>query len=439
MPVIKRLPADDTSNGWSADLSPRQAKPPLAGDQRADWVVVGAGFAGLAAARRLAELRPHQQVALIEAQTVGEGASGRNSGFAIDLPHNVGSSLEELDGSQRYMRLARAAMASHEQLIARHRIDCGWTIAGKYHAAVSPKGAQEVLQPFVKELEALGEPYRWLEAAALRQEIGTPYYHAAVYTPGCALMNPAALCRGLADSLPENVTLYEKTPVQAVDYDNGTRLTTPEGSLFAPKTIIAVNGFVEQFGFYRGKVLPFAAHASLSRRLSDDERAALGGKDQWGLTPANAFAGVTMRLTPDRRILIRQDIRYCPSYRQSDAIRAAVRKNHKRLFDRRFPMLPQVEIEHTWTGYLALTGNHVPGFGEVAPNIFAAVCQNAVGVTKGTIGGLLAADLACGQDNPLIEDMRSLGEPERLPPRPLLDIGVRARFAWELWRARAEA
>ena len=439
MTRIRILPGDDTTNGWSRMLPPRQPRPALDGDIRADWVVVGAGFAGLAAARRLAENRPDDRIALIEAQAAGEGASGRNSGFAIDLPHNVGSSLEELEGSQRFMGLARAAIDHLETAVRGHDIDCDWSRRGKYHAAVTAEGTRDVLEPFARELDALGEPYRWLDAGTLRDEIGTPYYHAAVHTPGCVLMNPAALCRGLADSLPKNVALYEGTPVLETAHDNGIRLTAPEGSVFAPKMIVAVNGFAQQFGFYKGRILVFAAHASLSRPLTGEERAALGGQDDWGLTPANAFAGITMRLTRDQRILIRQNIHYCPSFRQSDARRAEIQRQHKRLFDGRFPMLPQVGMEHTWTGYLALSQNHAPGFGQVAPGVYAAVCQNAVGVTKGTIGGILAADLACGEDNPLIADMESLGTPDRLPPRPFLDLGVRAKFAWEIWRARAES
>ncbi|MCP5088262.1 MAG: FAD-dependent oxidoreductase, partial [Rhodobacteraceae bacterium] len=86
---ISRLPKDDRYNGWSAILSPRAAKPALSGDFTADWIVLGAGYAGLAAARRLAENCPDQEIALIDAGEVGENASGRNSGFAIDLPHNV--------------------------------------------------------------------------------------------------------------------------------------------------------------------------------------------------------------------------------------------------------------------------------------------------------------------------------------------------------------
>ena len=97
---IKRLPKDDVTNGWSAVLEGREVNPALVSDQHADWLVLGAGYAGLAAARRLAENCPEDKIAIVDAGSAGENASGRNSGFAIDLPHNVGSSLDELEGSQ---------------------------------------------------------------------------------------------------------------------------------------------------------------------------------------------------------------------------------------------------------------------------------------------------------------------------------------------------
>ncbi|MCP4329923.1 MAG: FAD-binding oxidoreductase [Alphaproteobacteria bacterium] len=439
MTKIAVLPADDATNGWSRILARRVPRPPLEREIHADYVVVGAGFAGLAAARRLAENRPQDKIVLIEAQEVGEGASGRNSGFAIDVPHNVGSSLAELEASERFIRLARAAVSQLGALVEAHAIDCQWTQTGKFHAAVTERGASEVLHPFVKELEALGEPYRWVDRKALVGAVGTPHFQTAVYTPGTILMNPAALTRGLADSLPANVTLYEHCPVTEADYRNTVRLSVPNGAVTAPKMIVTTNGFAQHFGFFKGRLLVFASHASLTRPLDDDERQALGGVDNWGLTPANAFAGITMRLTADRRILIRQNVHFQPNFRVSDAQRTDASRTHQRLFAERFPMLPKVTIEHTWTGFLCLSRNHAPGFGRVAPNIYTAVCQNAVGVTKGTIGGTLAADMATGRDNPLIADMESLGAPTKLPPRPFLDLGVRARFAWEIWRNRAEA
>jgi len=188
----------------------------------------------------------------------------------------------------------------------------------------------------------------------------------------------------------------------------------------------------------RRSLLVFTLDASLTRPLTADERSALGGQDDWGLTPANAFAGVTMRYTQDYRILIRQRFRFTPSFRRGQAEVAKVRAGHQKAFLRRFPMLPAVTLEHTWRGFVCFSRNHAPGFGRLGPHVFGAVCQNAVGVTKGTISGLLAADMACGIENPLIADLESQGVPNNLPPRPFLDLGVHARFGAELWRGRQE-
>ena len=438
MAKVPILPQDDRTNGWSRLLPERQIAPALKGAQIADWVVIGAGYAGLAAARRLAENRPNDKIILVEAHEVGEGASGRNSGFAIDLPHNVGSSLQELEGSRRFVRISRAAIAYLEKTVRDSAIDCDWSARGKYHAAVAPKGRKDVLAPFARELDSLGEKYRWLDRAQLAAEIGTRYFHSAIYTAGGILMNPAALTRGLAENLPENVSLHEHSPVTEADFTNGVRLTTPQGSVAAATAILAVNGFASQFGFYRRSLLSFLSYASLTRPLTAAERTALGGADDWGLTPVNALSGVTMRLTRDQRILMRHGFRYAPSFRRRETEAGEARAEHQRLFHKRFPMLPDVRMEHTWRGFVCLSRNHAPGFGRLGPNVLGAVCQNAVGVTKGTIGGLLAADMACGVDNPLIQDMESQGRPARLPPQPFLDLGVRARFAMELWRGRKE-
>ena len=436
---IDRLPLDDRTNGWSSILPARTPKPALDGDVSADWVVIGAGFAGLAAARRLAVNRPDQKIAVIEAGAAGENASGRNSGFAVDLPHNVGSSLDELDGSHRFMRLARMAIAELDDIIKSQHIDCAWSPIGKYHAAVSARGVKSVLEPFATELDSLGEPFEWVRKPDLVEKVGSTHFTAAIYTPGGALLNPAALTRGLADTLPGNVTLYENSPVQQASFKNGVHLETANGSLRGARLIMATNGFSQQFGYYRNRFLHLVAHCSLTRPLNEDERKAYGVDKPWGLTPANAFVGITMRYTNDHRIVIRHGLNYRPSQRVTASENAAVKRRHKKLFDNRFPMLPAVEMEHSWSGFVCLSRNSAPGFGQLAPNVWSAFCQNAMGVTKGSSAGILAADMACGIDNPLIADMQSLGEPGLLPPRPLLDMGARARFAWEHWRNRHEA
>ena len=417
-------------------LPPRSPNPPLTDTVSPAWVVVGAGFAGLAAARRLAENRPQDQIILLEAQNLAGAASGRNAGFAIDLPH--GQQLQdELSVMPRHIRLARSAIDYLQQQIDTHGIECQWSPRGQYHGAVSAHTFRTEIEPFARVLDQLGEPYWLLDHQQLADEIGTSYYHGALYAPGAFLMNPAALVRGLGDSQPENVTIYENSPVITANYGGKITLTTPNGCVRAQQLILGTGIYTEEFGFYKRSLLPIALSASLSRSLTIEEQKALGGQEDWGLTPVG-MPGVTMRYTQDHRLLIRQKVEYGPGCRRSDAYRTALRVGHQACFNARFPMLPEVTIEHTWTGFVCVAQNQGHGFGKVADNIHSAICQNGIGVTKGTISGLLAADLACSRDNPLISDLQSLGTPNRLPPQPFLGLGVRANLAWRHWTGRAE-
>ncbi len=250
-------------------------------------------------------------------------------------------------------------------------------------------------------------------------------------------MNPAALVRGLADSLPENVILCENSAVTHAVYGERIELATAKGRVTAKRLVLGTGIYTEAFGFYHRSLIPIALSGSLSRPLTSEEQQALGGQTDWGMTPVG-MPGVTLRYTQDHRLLIRQQVEYSPGCRRSDAYRTRIRKGHERRFRARFPMLPDVTLEHTWTGYVCVSRNQGHGFGQVAPNVFSAICQNAIGVTKGTISGMLIADLATGRDNPLIADLKSLGTPRRLPPRPFLDVGVQANFAWRHWSERAE-
>src|SRR5699024_9479828 len=115
-----------------------------------------------------------------------------------------------------------------------------------------------------------------------------------------------------------------------------------------------------------------------------------------------AFVGITMRRTPDQRILIRQQMDYDPALYKSDARRTEVRERHQALFKERFPMLFNVTMEHTWTGFIAVTKNGSPGFGQITPRVYSAVAHNGVGLTKGTMTGILVADQASGRANALL-------------------------------------
>ncbi|MDA8444279.1 NAD(P)/FAD-dependent oxidoreductase [Paracidovorax valerianellae] len=436
--TLGRLPADDATNGWSAILAPRRPRPALQGTVRADWLVLGAGYAGLAAARRLAELRPHARVVLVDAGTVGDNASGRNSGFAIDVPHNVGSSLEELRQAAHYQRLLAAGMADLQQQIARHAIDCQWRRAGKYHCAVSP-AAERTLAHHVAELSALNEPHELLGRDALAARLGTRYFAAGLHTPGTVLLNPAALCQGLAVALPGQVALYENTPVHTLDIaPHAVVAHTAQGRIEAPQLIVASNGFAQQLGFFQSETFPLATFGSLSAPLTSEQQERLGVPEGWGVTPVNAVAGATLRYTDDHRLLVRQGFEYAPRFRVAPAVRERVRRTHRAVFDARFPQLADVPLAHFWEGAIAITRNGAPRWGRFAANVHGVAGCNGVGIVKHTVLGALAADLALGQDHPLIADALALGAPRRMPPEPFMGLGVRAYIAKEKWAGRAE-
>jgi len=437
--LIARLPNDDRTNGWSALLGPRQPRPALQGDLDVDWVIVGAGYAGLAAARQLAAQQPGASIAVVDAGVVGENASGRNSGFAIDLPHSSAPSDAAVEQGRGVIRVNRFAVDTLDRLVAEHGIACDWDKRGRYHVAVTDAVAAESLTPYARNLGAWAEPYEYLERAALRERLGTDYYAAAVYTPGTHLLNPAALVRGLADSLPPQVQLFENSPVIEAEFKGASPcVRTASGTVRGRSLILAVNAFSQSFGVYRERQVPVLLFASLTHPLTDAQIAALGSDATWGVTPAHGVAGSTLRLTRDRRLMIRQGFEYSPSLRTGDERRAKAKAMNLDLLRRRFPQLGEIALEHFWMGWLAVSRNHAPAFGRIGDHAFAASCCNGSGIVRHTAAGMLIADHALGIKNPLIDDFLAEGTANYIPPRPVRDIGVGLTLAWDMWRGRAE-
>lgn len=434
------LPHDDGDCGWYQSLPPRAAVSPLNGDEKADYVVIGAGFAGLAIARRLAEQAPQARIVLVDAQRVGQGASGRNSGFVIDLPHKF--SLEHPDPAhkQKILNLNRRAIALLGERIEQHQIDCQWSAAGKYQGAVGERGLA-YLDHFESLMRDLGEPWRAVEGAELAKVVGTNHYQRAVFTPGSYLVQPAALVRGMADALPDNVRLCEETAVRGLSRENGRwTVKCDRGTITAPTLMLGTSIFTREFGWLKNRLLPVMTFASWTRPLSDAEMLRYGGQLDWGLTPAD-HAGTTMRMTADRRIMVRNTYKYVPRYGHSvnDAIRQRIRSDHRAAFLTRYPELEDVPFSHTWGGVYAISRNFTNYFGKLEDGVYACACDNGVGAAWGTISGTLLADLAQGHDSPLLRDIQQVtGMPSKNPPEPLLGLGVRSRIRLARWQSRSE-
>ncbi|MEX5342595.1 NAD(P)/FAD-dependent oxidoreductase [Pseudomonas sp. I2] len=432
-------PADDNGCGWF-DLSPRrQPRPAHRGRSEARWVVLGAGFTGLAAARQLALRHPGDQVILVEAQQVGFGASGRNSGFAIDLPHDIGAAdyIGDLPTARMNLKLNLRAQTILRQLIAEHGIDCQLRPDGKYQAAVEDKGLA-VLDAYRSGLDKLGQPYEMIDARDLPAHLGTAFYRKALYTPGTQLLQPASLVKGLADSLPGNVTLYENTPISHLEQGRRITLRHPDGEIVADQLLLTNNAFASHFGFLPGRLLPIFTYASMTRPLSEEEQARLGGKPTWGIIPADPF-GSTLRRTPDQRLLVRNSFSFNADGRAQQRYLDRAGRQHRESFERRFPMLSGMPFEYTWGGSMCLSRNHLSFFGSLTPNIHGALCCNGLGITRGTATGTLLADWLAGERDELIDFLLGGAGPNRNPPEPFLSLGVNMNLFWGQRRAGLES
>ena len=127
-----------------------------------------------------------------------------------------------------------------------------------------------------------------------------------------------------------------------------------------------------------------------------------------------------------------------PSMEVSAARLRRVARDHDRAFAARLPALAGVEMQYRWGGRLGLSWNGVPASGEVEEGLFAACCQNGLGTAKGTLLGMVTAELAAGQPSALCDEVMALEPPCRLPPAPLTYLGANAVMRWGEWKAGRE-
>lgn len=440
---VARLPRDTGVTGWNAILPDPAPAQTLDGDITADWLVVGAGFAGLAAARRLAQLHPGDRIVLLEAHRVAEGPAGRNSGFMIDLPHHLtsegyGGQIEKDRAEARANRagIAFAAEMAGEYHLSREAFDP----AGKVNAAASDHGHRHNLD-YARHLGTLGEAHEMLDAAQMHALTGSRYYRSGLYTPGTVMIQPALFVRGVAAGIASNrVRLFEQSPVIALARGRDWTARTAKGSVTAPRVILGVNGHANSFGLFRGRLMHVHLYASMTRALTDAECRLLGGETRWGLTPADPMGSTVRRIsgTGGERIIVRNRFSYDPSIQVSTARVARMARDHDRAFAARFPMLAGVAMDYRWGGRLCLSRNGVPALGEVEEGLFSACCQNGLGTAKGTLHGLLMAELASGIGSDLLDQVMAQEAPRRLPPEPLASLGANAVLRWSEYKAGRE-
>ncbi len=426
--------------GWLSILDEQAHYPALQGEQSCGWLIIGGGYTGLSAAHRLAELCPEDKVILVDAEGIGEGASARNSGFIVDSTLNDGqASHSAAEAYLKKYQLNLAGMARLKSQIKQFDIDCDWDESGKYHSAHTPKNFK-TLEAFDRFLDQLNIQHSLLDQTALNKRLGINHYQMSVHTQGGVLINPAGLSQGLAKALAqyENIALFSNSPVLNMTAGKPNTVQCTQGSIKAKRVIVAVNALMPRLGYKPQNVFPLTLSGGLTRPLTDSEYAALGRPEPWGVLSAVPM-GATVRLTNDKRILLRNTVESKANLKLTQAEINAARAQCLASIQARFPMLPNIELAHYWSGNVCISRNSKPVFEKTADGLYLAGCYNAGGIAMGSLFGKLMVDYALGKESENLSTVLKMEQANRMPPKIFSNIGIKMDLAWRRRRGRCEA
>ena len=443
--TAKRLPVHRGSAAWAAILGDYTAGPKLDDNGTADFVVVGGGFAGLSAARRLSQLQPGARVVLLEAGEIAEGAAGRNSGFMIDLPHDLASDDYAGSGDDRaVINLNRQAQAFARAAVDEYDIDPNFfDPSGKVNGAASDVAHAHNLS-YARHLDSLGETSTMLDRQQMTELSGSAHYRSGLYTPGTVTLQPAGYVRGLARGLRANgVHIFENSPVTGfVKHGDTWQVSTKQGhTITTPRVILTNNGHLESFGIEQGRLMQLFLFATMTPELDAETLGKLGGQPRWGITPSDPM-GTTMRRIDSgqggNRIITRTCAELIPGMAPTWSGLERATRVMQRKFDQRFPQLTGMQMEYAWAGHLCLSLNSVSVMRQIDDGVFSGCVQNGLGTARGTLTGIAAAECACGEQSDMTRFFTSEPSPKALPPQPFARIGANAVLRWKEWRARDE-
>ena len=416
--------------GWNALLPSREPAPALATDINSDVAIIGAGYTGIAIAKRWQSHHPNQSVVLIDSSEIGEGNPGRNSGFLLETALAEDADAANLDR----MRRGNAMIAETLQNMLQDITDSGDSVditrTGTYRAAASDIGARSIAR-YEAFLKAADLPYEKLTSGDLKQRIGSSYFQEGLYSPHCYLAQPAQLIRALFSTVPDTASCFENTPALKIETRGGRwQITTPRGSIQCDKLFLANNAFAKSLGIGESQLVAMYTYAGLTPALPESLYSQLGSDSNWGLLPTHRL-GSTLRRTVDQRLLIRSSHDY-----EREGSASLIRDSLTRKMHARFPQLKGVQLESAWGGAVGFTYNGGLVWGEEQPGLFVSAGCNGGGTVKGTLLGRLLADLAAGEEVPDVTDL--FGKASWMPPEPIRALGFHITAQLEQWGGRAE-
>jgi gamma-glutamylputrescine oxidase len=377
---------------YAATAHAAPAHPAVAGDAAFDVCVVGAGITGCAAALELAERG--YRVALVEAERVGWGASGRSGGQAI---FGFGTDITRIaaqvgpEAARRMWDVSIEALDRVRDRVARHGIDCDlhW---GHMHVATKPRQRDELLELQRELRQTYGyESPRFLERDGVESLLATTRYCAGLLDPRSGHLHPLNYTLGLAQAATAaGARIFEHSPVTRIERGDPLRIVTPHGRITARHAVLTRGGYVAGLSMPTNwRVMPVGTYVVATEPLGE-ERIRMLMRENIAVADVN-FVLDYFRRSADHRLLFGGRV----SYSGIDA-RDTGRATGARM-RRVFPQLAGVTLDYVWGGFVDITMNRAPDFGRIDGNLYYLQGFSGHGIAMGGMAGRLAAEAIAGQ------------------------------------------
>lgn len=423
---------------WTDDLRARPIFPRHTGTAHYDLAVVGAGYTGLWTALLAAERDPGARIVVLEANTVGWAASGRNGGFCeASLTHGESNGLTRFPNEYELLdRLGHENLDEIAATVARLGLKCDFERTGSL--AVATERYQ--LPPLGAAHDGDGELY--FDADGIRGLVNSPTYLGGLWSKNAtAMVHPGKLAAELARAcLEAGVEIREHSPVRDIDSELPTgpvTLTTDGGFVGAEKVALATNVFPSLLKRYRLHTVPVYDYVLMTEPLTDAQLASIGWEGRQGIADlANQFH--YYRLSADNRILwggYDAIYHYGGRIRKSYDDRAQSFQKLASHFFTTFPQLEGVRFSHRWAGVIDTSTRFCAFYGLARRGRVAhAAGFTGLGVGASRFAANVMLDRLSGESTERTELEMVRSTPLPFPPEPAAFAGVQAT-KWALDQA----
>jgi len=385
---------------WHAALDPQPARPPLSGSRSADVCIVGAGYTGLWTAYELRRADPSLDVVVLEAETAGFGASGRNGGWVLGALSGRREHWAARGGRTGAIAQARAIADTVDEVgrvVAAEGIDCDFVKGGSLHVAQTPLELERIAAE-LEESRAWDGDDELLDADAAAARVGVAGVLGGSFTPHCARVQPAKLARGLAAAAERGGALIcEGT--RATRIAPG-RVDTPYGTVRAPQIVRATEGYTAGLPGLRRLLLPLTSSMIVTEPLGDDVWAQIGWERSETLLDGLRRYAYLQR-TADGRIAIGGrgvPYRFGSSTDREGALDPGTVAELRTRLGELFPVLRDVVVDGAWHGILGVPRDWSPAVGlDPATGIAWAGGYVGEGVAAANLAGRTLRDLLLGR------------------------------------------